>query len=166
MPVGDDAGRSGELRALIGNGEVTAEARAMLGEGRARAWATDGSRSFVTRPEPFRPAFEVILDPACWPVLWHCSAGKDRAGWVASAILLAHGVPEEHVVSHYVASNDRAGVVVPPSSEMLELMAPFIWVHEEYVRAQIDAVVETHGDIRSFFREAYDLDVAVLGSSC
>ena len=38
---------------------------------------------------------EIVLDPAAWPVLWHCSAGKDRAGWAATAVLLGLDVADE-----------------------------------------------------------------------
>ncbi len=79
------------------------------------------------------------------PVLFHCSAGKDRAGWAATLIGIALGVPEEQLIEHYMLSN-----VHRPVEQRIqffrergidaELIRPFLQVDESYLRAALGAV--------------------------
>ena len=39
------------------------------------------------------------------PTLFHCTAGKDRAGFAAALVLLAVGVPEKIVIEDYMKTN-------------------------------------------------------------
>lgn len=41
------------------------------------------------------------------PLVFHCTAGKDRTGWAAALVLLALGVPREAVVADFMRSNGR-----------------------------------------------------------
>lgn len=50
----------------------------------------------------FRRFFGVLLENEAGAVLWHCSAGKDRAGMAAALTLLALGLPEELIVYDYM----------------------------------------------------------------
>jgi protein-tyrosine phosphatase len=53
----------------------------------------DTYRSFVTDNAPrFAQLFELLLDSDA-PLVFHCTAGKDRTGFAAALILLALGVP-------------------------------------------------------------------------
>jgi protein-tyrosine phosphatase len=54
----------------------------------------------------YKSFFEALLDRGGAPVLFHCSAGKDRAG-VASALLLkALGVSDADIIANYMLSRD------------------------------------------------------------
>ena len=52
----------------------------------------------------YRTLFDLLLDPAGTPLLFHCSAGKDRTGFGAALILTALGVPRETVMADYLAT--------------------------------------------------------------
>jgi protein-tyrosine phosphatase len=41
------------------------------------------------------------------PLVFHCTAGKDRTGWAAALTLLALGVPREAVIADFMQSNGR-----------------------------------------------------------
>jgi protein-tyrosine phosphatase len=49
-----------------------------------------------------------VLDADGAPVLWHCSAGKDRTGFAAAVLLRILGVPQETVMQDYMASLEPA----------------------------------------------------------
>ncbi|WP_084282224.1 tRNA adenosine(34) deaminase TadA [Deefgea rivuli] len=42
-----------------------------------------------------------------YPVLFHCTAGKDRTGWAAVLLLTILGVPHERILRDYLASHER-----------------------------------------------------------
>ncbi len=52
--------------------------------------------------ECWRRFFEILLANREGAVLWHCSAGKDRAGIAAMLTLLALGFPREAVIFDYM----------------------------------------------------------------
>lgn len=52
-----------------------------------------------------RDAFELLGDPASYPVLVHCSAGKDRTGVVTAMALELLGVPRETIETDYAMTN-------------------------------------------------------------
>jgi protein-tyrosine phosphatase len=49
--------------------------------------------------------FRRIAEPASRPLVFHCTAGKDRAGTCAALLLLSLGVSEETVIEDYALSN-------------------------------------------------------------
>ena len=55
--------------------------------------------------ESFREVFEVLGDPASYPVVVHCSAGKDRTGVVSAMALEILGVPRETIEADYAMTN-------------------------------------------------------------
>ncbi len=50
----------------------------------------------------YRRFFAYLLEQEEGAVLWHCSAGKDRAGVGAALVLTALGVPRDAVISDYL----------------------------------------------------------------
>lgn len=42
-----------------------------------------------------------------YPMVFHCTAGKDRTGWAAVLLLTILGVPHERILRDYLASNEN-----------------------------------------------------------
>lgn len=53
----------------------------------------------------FVEAFEVLTDPASYPVLLHCSAGKDRTGVIVAMVMEILGASDEDIADEYERSN-------------------------------------------------------------
>jgi protein-tyrosine phosphatase len=164
VPIPDDAGTGADIRAMIMRGNED-EMRHVWSDGRSAEIAVRGAAMMVTEPSRvavFAEVFDVVADPSNWPLVWHCSAGKDRAGWVGTALLLILGVERDTVVAHYLESNRgsdarvaamvSSGFVTP---EALGLMRPFIEVMEAAVVAQIAAVDEHWGGAEAMFRNGF-----------
>jgi len=59
--------------------------------------------------EAFRATFELLGDPASYPVVVHCSAGKDRTGVVSAMTLEILGVSRSTIEADYAMTNLERG---------------------------------------------------------
>ena len=57
--------------------------------------------------------FERLASPASYPLVFHCTGGKDRAGVCAALILLSLGIPEETVIYDHGLSNEFLAEILP-----------------------------------------------------
>lgn len=60
--------------------------------------------------EPIKEAFEHYADPSQYPILVHCTAGKDRAGVTAALLLLLLDVPETTIVEDYMLTSELVDI--------------------------------------------------------
>ena len=54
-----------------------------------------------------RQIFEVLADSRNYPIMVHCTQGKDRTGLVIILVLLMLGIPLDAIVADYMASEDE-----------------------------------------------------------
>ncbi|MFE3874730.1 tyrosine-protein phosphatase [Kitasatospora sp. NPDC059146] len=148
--------------------------RALLGDGRAAAMMTGLYRWFVTdreARETFAALLRLLAAPDGVPLLFHCSAGKDRTGWAAALLLTALGVDRETVLADYLLTNERVAAVV----ELVladfagrglmrepELLLPVFRAERDYLDAAFAEVASGWGDFAAFWREGLGLDDRVL----
>lgn len=67
------------------------------------------NRQFAGEFTPqFRQFIDTVLEADGDPLLWHCSAGKDRTGFASAILLRVLGVPEDVVLEDYLASQQHA----------------------------------------------------------
>lgn len=98
-------------------------------------------------------------------VLWHCTAGKDRAGIGALLVEELLGVPRKEVLADYLYTREclaedieslthllmkEAGTDSPLAKESLGYL---FGAEEEFIEAFMDAVENKYGDLQSFFRK-------------
>jgi len=78
------------------------------------------NRQFADEFTPqFRQFVDTVLEADGAPVLWHCTAGKDRTGFAAAVLLRILGVPQDIIMQDYLAS--RAPALESRSKELLML---------------------------------------------
>lgn len=154
LPMVDPANRSGVRTdfSLLSPEEL--EAR--YGDGQAFRWMKEASGRSVSDPErsaQFGEFVQGVLAPGAAPVLFNCSAGKDRTGWAASLLLLALGVPEDQVVDHYLETNQHVN-----PGRYRDLLMPLATVHEDYFAEQMRVLGETWGSFDQYWIEGLGLD--------
>ena len=79
-----------------------------LGQGRAALLMADIYREMVRNTHAqgvMRQWLHSLCSRELYPVLWHCTAGKDRTGWATVLLLTILGVPHERILRDYLASN-------------------------------------------------------------
>ncbi|GAB7182093.1 tyrosine-protein phosphatase [Kitasatospora sp. Ki12] len=148
--------------------------RALLGEGRAAAMMTGLYRWFVTDPsarERFAGLLRLLAAPEGPPLLFHCTAGKDRTGWAAALLLTALGVDRETVLADYLLTNERSAPVVDRVLADLaarglmsepELLLPVFRADPDYLDAAFAEVEVGWGGFGPFWRDGLGLDDDVL----
>ncbi|MDR1556426.1 MAG: tyrosine-protein phosphatase [Tannerellaceae bacterium] len=141
-----------------------------IGEGRVRKG--DGFLSmqdvYLQYMEPengraFARALHVFLDESNYPILFYCSLGKDRAGFLASLLLSALDVPEETIFSDYVATNDfidlkpYAGLVNDMDTDAQEAMTVILSANETFLDLVFRKIKKEYGSLSQYLSEEMQL---------
>jgi len=149
IPVEPTVGAS--LADILATGRATGEhVMGLLG----RAYA-----AYATEKLPlFRALLELVAEPARRPVLFHCSAGKDRTGFGTALLLLALGVGREEVVADYLATNRfwRREHALPEGTDP-SVAAVLGRAHAELLEAALERAMGDHADQEAFFEQALGL---------
>lgn len=118
--------------------------------------------------------FELLLESG-EPLLFHCTAGKDRTGVAALLILLALGVPRETAIYDYLLTQTvRAAEIARMSAEYEQLidgdeqarfaLQTFFSVHRESIEGTLEAIDERYpNDLDGFFEKELKLDAKKRG---
>ena len=107
----------------------------------------------------YRALFDLLLEENAPPLLFHCTAGKDRTGFGAALILAALGVGEEAVLEDYLATNRLWRADPEISSSLPEAVAEVLLrVHPELITAAFDAARGAHATIEVYLEERIGLD--------
>ena len=137
--------------------------RAELGQGRATGFMLRVHRGFVAdqrQRDGFGIALRMMADGAHGlPLLFHCTSGKDRTGWMTAILLTALGVPYAAVLEDYLRSNAiyqaryfKLGNDLTKTGMMREpgLLRPILELNAGYLEAAFDEVGHRFGTFSQF----------------
>ncbi len=131
-------------------------------------------RWFVTGAsarEGFAEAVRLAARTDRLPLLFHCSAGKDRTGWLAVILLTALGVDAETVRADYLRTNELTGgvqdsIIGAMRSRRPDLdvdaIRPVLEVRAEYLDAAYAEVESVYGTFDRYLADGLGLDDAVI----
>jgi protein-tyrosine phosphatase len=112
-------------------------------------------RSF---PLEHASAYAILLDraadPGGVPLLFHCSAGKDRTGFGAALVLRALGVPMKTAIDDYLLTNDHwqgPSVMYQLAPDMRLALGG---AHAEYLEASFEAIDDEYGSLDRYLEKA------------
>ncbi len=153
LPIEPKAGAA--LREMLAAGDATAEHAKDLMHGSYRAYAADYA-------DVYQRFLHHVLEDDHHPILFHCTAGKDRTGFGAAIILRALGVPWETVVADYLLTNQFIDLTRSVLAQQYdpEIVMPMIEVRLEYLETAFNTVDEVYGSFETYLREALDIDDA------
>ncbi|KPI30817.1 protein tyrosine/serine phosphatase [Actinobacteria bacterium OV450] len=168
-----DLGLYATLVGAISSGDPATQEQ-MLGGGRAEAYMRDIYRTFVTGPAnraQFAATLREIADGGQDPLLFHCTSGKDRTGWMSYVLLRALAVPEDTATSDYLASNTfraaydaqvRAALKQSGRMQNPDLLIPLQEVRQDYLDAATAQLTADYGDFYGYLTDGLGLDLRTL----
>lgn len=115
----------------------------------------------------YQKLMEVVLDESNWPILIHCTAGKDRSGVAIALILEALGVEREIIMEEYLLTNkfsrieDKAAYLSKESKKSsmgnrfpsASAWLPIVGVDAQMLEAFYASVDEDYGSMDAFLTE-------------
>ncbi|APA87096.1 tyrosine-protein phosphatase [Paraburkholderia sprentiae WSM5005] len=144
--------------------DAPAEAVAFM-QAQARAYVTGG---------PQRAAYGALLGALAngtGAQLFHSSAGKDRAGWVAALLLSIANVPLDVIMQDYLLSNVYLAQSIGAQTSALRAQegaaiatarAPLLDVDDNYLQAGFDQVQASYGTMASYLTQGLGLSTATV----
>jgi protein-tyrosine phosphatase len=124
---------------------------------------TDHYRDYPRRCTPgFRTLFATLTDGTHRPLVFHCTAGKDRTGFASALLLTLLGVPWETVMEDYLRTNDLWIGHVGRYPELdIDTRAAIIEARTPYLEAAFEVVRADYGSPEAFAEKALGLDAGL-----
>ena len=154
--------------ALVVEPTVVQRAQSMMDSGQrltgrdTEALMHDTYRSFVhVYGQRFAQFFE-LLQANDDPLVFHCTAGKDRTGWAAALLLTALGVDEEQIMEDYLLTNQYfKRPALSHLGQLPEDALDALWrVQPSYLMASVDVVRAQHGSVDNYLTRVLGVDSA------
>jgi protein-tyrosine phosphatase len=107
----------------------------------------------------YRAMFDLLLHEEPAPLLFHCTAGKDRTGVAAMLLLGALGVDEETIHDDYLATNRLWRRDAEVSAGLPQVVADtLLSVQPAFLEAAWDAIHQGWGSIDAYLHDRLGLD--------
>jgi protein-tyrosine phosphatase len=121
---------------------------------------TDHYRDYPRRCTPgFRTLFATLSEGTHRPLVFHCTAGKDRTGFAAALLLTLLGVPWNTVMEDYLRTNELWTGHVGRYPELdIDTRAAIVEAHTPYLEAAFEVVRADFGSAEAFAECALGLD--------
>jgi protein-tyrosine phosphatase len=170
LPI-SDGGMYQKLNEVIGSHDPVLQEEALTG-GKAEKLLIDANRSFVNDAAQ-RAQFAAVIKQIAngETVLYNCTSGKDRTGWMTAIILTAVGVDRATVTQDYLLSNvylkaanerTKAGLKAAGLMQNPDLLDPLLGVQKAYLDAAFDEVQKEYGSFDRYLRAGLGLDGLTL----
>lgn len=116
--------------------------------------------------------FSLLADTTQLPLLIHCSAGKDRTGFISALIQLLLGVSYDDVLHHYLASNDELTPALRGPARLLKIisfnrlssdtLAPLRMVRKSYLDAALTLITDKFGTVEQYLIQDCGLSATTI----
>lgn len=158
-------------------GDQLSQARKLVLKGKVNASDADKRmidfyREYVTEnPATIKTIINEILESK-EPVLYHCTAGKDRTGIITALILTILKFDKETIYNEYLLSNNfRKGLVekrmnlasnlhfLYPKMD-LQVLEKLSWVEKRYLDAAFDEINKKYGSTDAYIQQVLGISEA------
>ena len=157
MPISVDGAMRSKIEAVL-KGETNKDVKSFL---------IDANKEFVSNYNDVYENFLRNLIDDDGPALFHCTAGKDRAGFAAAITLIALGVSKEDVIDDYMKTNQFTKERIEEIIGQIELMTlyqtdaeilrPLLGVEREYIETAFQTAEEKYGSLENFIRDGLNI---------
>lgn len=157
MPISVDGAMRSKIEAVL-KGETDRKVESFL---------IDANREFVTDyTDVYENFLRGLIDEDA-PTLFHCTAGKDRAGFAAAITLIALGVSKEDVINDYMKTNaftqERIEEILGQIELMslyqsdVEILRPLLGVEQIYIETAFKTAEDKYGSLENFIRDGLNI---------
>ena len=157
MPISVDGAMRSKIEAVL-KGETNKEVKSFL---------IDANKEFISNYTGVYEEFLRNLIDDEGPALFHCTAGKDRAGFAAAITLIALGVSKEDVIQDYMKTNQFTQERIEEIIGQIELMTlyqtdaeilrPLLGVEREYIETAFQTAEKKYGSLENFIRDGLNI---------
>ncbi len=138
-------------------------------EGLGASMLIAGNIAFATTHRTvFADVLSLLTDPQNWPVVVHCTAGKDRTGFAIATLLWALEIDTDDVIDDYTRTNaalaDRhEAIIVQAKSRGIDttVLEAMLCAEPSYLMAGYETAVHEYGSIDAWLRDALGIDGAM-----
>lgn len=106
--------------------------------------------------------FRVLMDEKNIPLLFHCTAGKDRTGFGAALFLSSLGVDRETIMQDYLLSAEYVSEKYASIVERHPHFAPALTVKPEYLQGAFDVIDQEFGGMENYLINHLGVDLEVM----
>jgi protein-tyrosine phosphatase len=93
------------------------------------------------------------------PLVFHCTAGKDRTGFAAALLLEALGVPRAVILQDYLLTNDYYQMPKANPAGLPQEVMNVLWrVQANFLEAAFEVVEADFGSVPRYLKEALGVD--------
>lgn len=165
----DGAANLGKLAAGALGDQPTSDALPDLD---LRAIMLQSYRDFALLPSGRSAAgtvLRLLANADSGPVLIHCTAGKDRTGWMIALVLQILGASEADITTDYLASGPPVAALFRQLTDSLaepqrarEALAPVLGVERAYLDAALQAAEERYGSFTAYVQDGLGVGARTL----
>lgn len=149
-------------------GEEDIPARILEGrmrKGDALLYMQDQYLQYITKDQAlYARALETFLDKDNYPIIFNCTLGKDRAGFLTALLLAALDIPEDIILSDYSASNNYidvssfAELAQGLSAEAQETVTALLASNESLMHFALQKIRKDYGSIDKYLTNELDFN--------
>ena len=113
----------------------------------------------TTYNESYKSFFRILQNDET-PLLFHCTAGKDRTGVAAALVLSALGADRSVIYEDYLLTNKALQGKYDHLEEEYGLVASlFKSVKKEFLESAFNGIEEQYGSVRNYLTQELDVDI-------
>ncbi|GAB6010611.1 tyrosine-protein phosphatase [Viscerimonas tarda] len=107
----------------------------------------------------YREFFGILQNEKNIPVMFHCSAGKDRTGMGTALVLFALNVDEKVILEDYLASAMYLGDKYADITNEYPNLKPLYDVKPEFLLAGIEQLKKSYGSPENYLKKVLHVDI-------
>ena len=131
----------------------------------------NANRSYVLREvHRYKAFFEILLNEDNYPLLYHCTAGKDRTGFATFLLLTALGVDRKTIIEDYLLTNqymaefaqrhlDRLSQKIEIDTDKIKTI---FQAKESYLEGALDAIETEYQTVENYLVTALNIGASEI----
>lgn len=134
----------------------------VFGDDAGEVFMEELNRSFITDPviiDQYKTFFGLLQDEKNVPLLFHCTAGKDRTGMGAALFLASLGVDEQTIFEDYLLSNRYLEKKYKAITDSIPSLKALFEVRLQYLQAGFDQIKKDHESVENFLQNTLCVDL-------